>query len=59
MRNALQNGADDLEQNFSSALDRFNRLPSAEEERAMRRELIAGIVGLIVVLAVIGWAFTL
>jgi hypothetical protein len=59
MGNAFQNEAGEVEGNLSSAFERFNRLPNAEEERAMRRELIAGVVGLIFVLAVIGWAFTL
>jgi hypothetical protein len=59
MGNAFQNEAGEVDGNISSAFERFNRLPSAEEERALRRELIAGVLGLIFVLGVIGWAFTL
>ena len=43
----------------ASALAHFDRPFTAHEERTMRRELTAGIVGLLGVLALIGWLIAL
>jgi hypothetical protein len=51
-------GTDGLQENSDAALGRFNRPRSLQEERAMRREMVAAILGLIGILALIGWALT-
>ena len=50
--------ADDIEQNSSAAFERFNRPRAAHEERAMRREMLIAVLGLIGILAIIGWALS-
>jgi hypothetical protein len=47
---------DELAQNSEAALQRFNRPLGLREERAMRREMVAAIIGLIGVLLVVAWA---
>jgi len=43
----------------SSALAHFDRPFTAHEERTVRRQVIAGVVGLLCALALIGWLLTL
>ena len=50
--------ADDIEQNSNSAFERFNRPLAPHEERALRREMLVAVLGLVCVLALIGWALT-
>ena len=56
--NPLQGHAEELEQNSNSAFERFNRPLAPQEERALRREMLVAVLGLICVLALIGWALT-
>ena len=42
-----------------SALAHFDRPFTAHQERAMRREITAGVVGLLGVLALVGWLIAL
>ena len=48
-----------IQQPSSSALAQFDAARSPIEEKAMRREFLAAVLGLIGVVALIGWALTL
>ena len=48
-----------VQQPAASALGRFDQPPTAEEAKAMQRDIIAAVIGLLCVLGVIGWALTL
>jgi hypothetical protein len=56
--NPVQGEADDIEQNSNSAFERFNRPLAPHEERVLRREMLVAVLGLVCVLALIGWALT-
>jgi hypothetical protein len=56
--NPMPGHADDIEQNSSSAFERFNRPLAPHEERALRREMLVAVIGVLCVLALIGWALT-
>ena len=56
--NPMPGHADEIEQNSNSAFERFNRPLALHEERALRREMLVAVVGVICVLALIGWALT-
>ena len=56
MGTAHHDGTDNIERNVSSAFDQFSGTPSAAEDRAMYWQLIGGAIGLMFVLAIVGWA---
>jgi hypothetical protein len=52
----IENLTDD---NAAAAYRRFSRSATDSEDRRMRQEITAAVIGLVVVLAVVGWALTL
>ena len=46
-------------QNDAAALRRFARSPTDAEDRRLRQEIVAAVIGLLLVLGLVGWALML
>jgi hypothetical protein len=46
-------------QNAAAAYRRFARSPTDAEDRRLRQEVTAAVIGLVLVLGLVGWALTL